>query len=125
MSSAQPPLPPPEENGSSNNEHKPEAQTSSSSQPENATAGEGAMDTTPDRPPEETWDDIPEEIKSLSTDEISTRTRLIDNDLRVRTLALLALRSAYPASGDPLRDIEIATRTSRYEGEDSGQWGED
>ena len=46
------------------------------------------MDTTPDQPPEETWEDIPEEIRSLSTDEILTRTRLIDNDLRVRVLDL-------------------------------------
>ena len=43
------------------------------------------MDTTPDQPPEETWSDIPEEIKDLGTDEIMTRTRLIDNDLKVRS----------------------------------------
>lgn len=43
-----------------------------------------AMDTTPDQPPEETWDDIPPEILSLSTDEILTRTRLIENDIKVR-----------------------------------------
>ena len=42
------------------------------------------MDTTPDRPAEETWDDIPEDIMALSTDEILTRIRLIDNDLKVR-----------------------------------------
>lgn len=41
------------------------------------------MDTTPDHPPEETWADIPEEIMSLSTDDILTRIRLIDNDLKV------------------------------------------
>ena len=41
------------------------------------------MDTTPDQPPEETWEDIPDEILDLSTDEIMTRTRLIDNDLKV------------------------------------------
>ena len=42
------------------------------------------MDTTPDKPAEETWEDIPEEIMGLSTDEIFTRIRLIDNDLKVR-----------------------------------------
>lgn len=42
------------------------------------------MDTTPDRPPEETWDDIPADILSLNTDEILTRIRLIDNDIKVR-----------------------------------------
>ena len=77
MSSAQPPNPPPSNN---NNEKKPEA-TPSSATPHD---GDVTMDTTPDQPPEETWDDIPEEILTLSTDEISTRTRLIDNDLKVR-----------------------------------------
>lgn len=41
------------------------------------------MDVTPDVPEEETWDDLPEEILTLSTDEILTRTRLIDNDIKV------------------------------------------
>jgi len=41
------------------------------------------MDETPDAPAEETWDDIPEDILTLSTDEILTRTRLIDNDIKV------------------------------------------
>jgi 26S proteasome regulatory subunit T5 len=42
------------------------------------------MDTTPDQPPEETWDDIPEEIMELDTEDILTRIRLIDNDIKVR-----------------------------------------
>ena len=46
------------------------------------------MDTTPDQPPEETWDDIPEEIKALTTEEILTRIRLIDNDIKVRDWCL-------------------------------------
>ena len=41
------------------------------------------MDTTPDQPPEETWADIPEEVMALSTDEILTRIRLIENDIKV------------------------------------------
>jgi 26S proteasome regulatory subunit T5 len=41
------------------------------------------MDVTPDAPEEETWSDLPEEILTLSTDEILTRTRLIDNDIKV------------------------------------------
>ena len=44
--------------------------------------GPAAMDVTPDVPPEETWDDIPEDIMGLSTEEIITRTRLIDNDIK-------------------------------------------
>ena len=47
------------------------------------------MDTTPDRPAEETWDDIPEDIMALSTDEILTRIRLIDNDLKVRYILVI------------------------------------
>ena len=50
------------------------------------------MDTTPDetKPVEETWEDIPEDIMSLSADEINSRIRLIENDIKVR-LILLAL----------------------------------
>ena len=44
------------------------------------------MDTAPDQPPEETWDDIPEEIMALTTEEIQTRARLIDNDIKVTFL---------------------------------------
>ena len=44
----------------------------------------GMMDVTDDAPPEETWDDISEDILALSTDEILTRARLIDNDIKVR-----------------------------------------
>ena len=43
------------------------------------------MDTTPDetKPVEETWEDIPEDIMSLSADEINSRIRLIENDIKV------------------------------------------
>jgi hypothetical protein len=44
--------------------------------------GTAAMDVTPDAPPEETWDDIPQDIMDLNTEEIMTRTRLIDNDIK-------------------------------------------
>ena len=74
MSSAPPPSNPP-----GNPEKKPEDSESSPS-----AAAEGtAMDTTPDAPVEESWDDIPEDIMALSTDEINTRTRLIENDIKV------------------------------------------
>ena len=69
------------------------------------------MDTTPDQPAEETWADIPEEIMALSTDEILTRIRLIDNDLKVRfsscSMSTRSLRSL--RSGDALGDIATAT----------------
>lgn len=75
MSSAPPPNPPP-----TNPEKQTEGEGTSSSAP----AVEGAMDTTPDQPAEETWADIPEDIMALGTDEILTRIRLIDNDIKVR-----------------------------------------
>lgn len=74
MSSAPPPSNPP-----SNPEKKQEASLSDAP----ASTEAAAMDVTPDVPPEETWDDIPAEILSLTTEEINTRTRLIDNDLKV------------------------------------------
>lgn len=78
MSSAQPPNPP----SSNNNDKKPEGNAPAAT----PAAGDNApMDTTPDIPPQENWDDIPEEILSLSTDEILTRIRLIDNDIKVKT----------------------------------------
>ena len=73
MSSAPPPTTPP----SDSNKNDSSAPTSSSS-PEGV-----AMDVTPDAPGEETWEDLPEEILTLSTDEILTRTRLIENDIKV------------------------------------------
>lgn len=41
------------------------------------------MDTTFDQPAEETWADIPEDVLSSTTDEILTRIRLIENDVKV------------------------------------------
>ena len=84
MASVQPP------NDPSNNE--PGAQK----QPEDpAQDGTAVMDTTADVPAEETWADIPDEIQSLSTDEILTRIRLIENDIKVRR-AMLAICAHNP-----------------------------
>ncbi len=79
MSSAQPPNPP----SNNSDSKKPEENTPATAP---APAGDAAMDTTPDLPPPENWDDIPEEILSLSTDEILTRIRLIENDIKVSIL---------------------------------------
>lgn len=76
MSSAPPPNPPP-----TNPEKAPDGEGTTSTPTVNA---EGAMDTTPDQPAEETWEDIPEDIMTLSTDEILQRIRLIENDIKVR-----------------------------------------
>jgi len=84
MSSApEPPSDPP----AGNNVQKPDAPSQLVTSPPAVQDG-AAMDTTPDQPPEETWDDIPEEIKALTTEEILTRIRLIDNDIKVRDWCL-------------------------------------
>jgi 26S proteasome regulatory subunit T5 len=78
--SSQPPSQPPQP--PSNNDKAPESSTPASA----ASAGnDAAMDTTPDQPPAETWADIPEDVIALPTDEILTRVRLLDNDIKVRT----------------------------------------
>lgn len=73
MSAVPPPNDPP-----ANPEKQPEAAPI-----QTASGDEAPMDTTPDQPAEETWADIPEDVMSLSTDEIITRTRLIENDMKV------------------------------------------
>ncbi len=50
------------------------------------------MDTTPDEPAEDTFEDLPEDILSLNTDEILTRIRLLDNDIKVRLLPCRSLK---------------------------------
>ena len=93
MSSAQPPNPPPY-----NDEKKPESNSPQSTAP---VAGAAAMDTAPDASPlEENWDDIPEEVLSLNTEEIQMQGRLIDNDIKVsehvcRPDALIQLSLGY------------------------------
>jgi 26S proteasome regulatory subunit T5 len=72
-SAAPPPNPPP-----SNPEKQPDEVPSLST----PVPAEGEMDTTPDAPAEETWEDIPEDVMALSTDDILTRIRLIENDIK-------------------------------------------
>lgn len=68
--------PPPDPNPQSNPEKQPEQSQQQAEQQD------VPMDTTPDQPKEETWDDIPSEVMGLSSEEIMTRTRLIDNDIK-------------------------------------------
>ena len=81
-----PPAEHPNNNDQPNDANKSESADSSSVQAEIA-----EMDTTPDQLPEETWDDIPEEIMELDTEDILTRIRLIDNDIKVRSLLFVAI----------------------------------
>ena len=78
------------------------------SQSENMPTQDAEMDTAPDIPPEETWEDIPDEVMSLSTDEILTRIRLIENDIKVDTV-LLGFKPSFDAVlGYEVGDAEIA-----------------
>jgi 26S proteasome regulatory subunit T5 len=110
MSSAPPPIPPanePEKQSDQQDEQSPLLPNT-----------EAAMDTTPDVPPEETWEDIPVDVMALSTDEILTRIRLIENDIKVRVEVLYVGDSYYDA-GHAIRDTKATARTERHEGKDS------
>jgi len=74
MASEQPP------NVPSNGPEKTDAASSSTPAPQQ----DAAMDTAPDQPAAETWADIPEDVLSLGTDEILTRVRLLENDIKVQ-----------------------------------------
>lgn len=95
MSSAPPPSNPPP-----NPEKKPDPVSSDASVPVET----GAMDVTDDTPPEETWDDISEDILALSTDEILTRARLIDNDIKVMRSETLRLQHEQNVMKEKIRD---------------------
>ena len=79
------------------------------------------MDTTPDTPAEETWEDIPEDVMALSTDEILTRIRLIENDIKVDIYCggNCVISMLMGLVGDAVRNSEIAARAERHEREDS------
>ncbi|OAX42869.1 26S proteasome subunit P45 [Rhizopogon vinicolor AM-OR11-026] len=100
MSSApEPPSDPPAGNNTQKTDVSPQPATSPPAGQDGA-----AMDTTPDQPPEETWDDIPEEIKALTTEEILTRIRLIDNDIKVMKSDTLRLQHEQSVMKEKIRD---------------------
>ncbi|KAJ7459956.1 26S proteasome subunit P45 [Mycena latifolia] len=94
MSAVPPPNDPP-----ANPEKQPESAPAAATQPD-----EAPMDTTPDQPPEETWADIPEEVMSLNTDEILTRIRLIENDMKVMRSETLRLQHEQSVMKEKIRD---------------------
>jgi hypothetical protein len=77
------------------------------------------MDTGADGSSQVTWDDIPTDILSASTDEILTRIRLIENDLKVWS----CLFSVFPSNnilGHAVGNVAITTRAISHEGENPG-----
>jgi 26S proteasome regulatory subunit T5 len=101
MSSAQPPPQPPNDNNN-NPEKAPESAPRATDAP--VAGGDTAMDTTPDQPPEETWADIPEDVIALTTDEILTRGRLLDNDIKVMRSEMLRLQHEQSVMKEKIRD---------------------
>ncbi|KAG6816039.1 26S proteasome regulatory subunit 6A-B [Tephrocybe sp. NHM501043] len=95
MSSQPPPSQPP-----TNSDKQPEVSPSSHPEP----AADAAMDTTPDVPEEETWSDLPEEILSLTTDEILTRVRLLENDIKVMRSETTRLQHEQSTMKEKIRD---------------------
>ncbi|KAG6890611.1 26S proteasome regulatory subunit 6A-B [Termitomyces sp. Mi166 len=95
MSSVPPPNNPP-----TNPEKQPEVPSSSQPVP----AADVAMDTAPDVPEEETWADIPEDILSLTTDEILTRIRLLDNNIKVMRSETTRLQHEQSTMKEKIRD---------------------
>jgi hypothetical protein len=77
------------------------------------------MDTGADQTTQTTWDDIPADILAASTDEILTRIRLIENDLKVWS-ALFLDTAPDPFLGNAFRNAAITTRAIRHERKDSG-----
>ncbi|KAI9464936.1 26S proteasome subunit P45 [Lactarius psammicola] len=91
---------PPEEHPNNNDQrNKPDTALSETTQLEAA-----EMDTTPDQPVEETWDDIPEEIMELETEDILTRIRLIENDIKVMRSEQLRLGHEQSVMKEKIRD---------------------
>jgi len=73
---------------------------------ENVRSNPDAMEVTPE-PPAETWGDLPPELLSASAEEINSRMRLIDNEIRVSRLtsrrrAFWGVTDAYAFAGNAL-----------------------
>jgi len=111
MSSSQPPEQPP-----SHEDNKAASSSADASMSAAPPAEAEKMDITPD-PPAETWSDLPEELLTASADEIISRRRLIENDIRVRLPSFL-IGSCLWISGYALGDIAATTRTGNYARED-------
>ena len=96
---------------------------------ENARSTPDAMEVTPE-PPAETWEDLPPELLSASAEEINSRMRLIDNEIRVgrfasRSRAVGGVNDAYAFAGNALRNAAATARGRFNEGESTRKRGQD
>ncbi|TFL01749.1 26S proteasome subunit P45 [Pterulicium gracile] len=62
------------------------------------------MDVEPEQPAEETWEDIPEDVVNSSTDEVLTRIRMIENDIKVMRSETLRLQHEQSVMKEKIRD---------------------
>ncbi|KZS93677.1 26S proteasome subunit P45 [Sistotremastrum niveocremeum HHB9708] len=98
MSSTQPPSEPP------NQPDKPADAPANAQSDSNTAEPDAAMDTTPDQPAEETWEDIPEDIRNASTEDVTMRVHLIENDIKVMRSETLRLQHEQAAMREKIRD---------------------
>jgi len=68
----------PDENGASSS-----SSSSGTASAAAAAASNGEKDTAMDAPPEEVEEELPEEIRNASADDLLTRARMLDNDIRI------------------------------------------
>jgi 26S proteasome regulatory subunit T5 len=100
MSSVNPPNPPP--NPPASDPAKPEENATASQQ--QPPVEDAPMDTTPDAPPEENWDDIPEDVFISPVEDILTRVRLIENDIKVMRSETLRLQHEQSTMREKIRE---------------------
>ena len=62
------------------------------------------MEVEPEQPAEETWDDIPQDVLQSETDDIMTRVRLIENDIKVMRSETMRLQHEQSTMREKIRD---------------------
>jgi len=96
--SQQPPNQPPDD------EKKQEQTPQSGEETTMNDADSNAMDVQPEQPAEETWDDIPSDVMESGTDDIVTRVRLLENDIKVMKSETLRLQHEQNTMREKIRD---------------------
>lgn len=94
---AQPPSQPPNDEKKAENP-APATEASATEQDSNA------MDVQPEQPAEDNFDDIPAEIMESGTDDILTRVRLLENDIKVMRSETLRLQHEQNTMQEKIRE---------------------
>ncbi|CAE7115551.1 unnamed protein product [Rhizoctonia solani] len=99
MSSAPPPNPDPNSNAA---DSKQDTQMAPAATEATSDETQAAEVEAPE--PEDTFEDIPDDIRNAPVEDISTRTRLIDNDIKVMRSETLRLSHEHTAMREKIRD---------------------